>query len=234
MRGTPIWTACGVALALSAAAVAYGSDHSHTNEYDYDYSHGSDRHGRDSLSWAIVSPDHNSTTNLDEMESLDQLKEKYGDEFLYVRQGGERYVIQDKGLMKRAEDAAKPMQEAGRELGEAVSQQVKEALAYTHHSPEEAELYREQARLTRQIVRRSLHGESTDDLEREQDRVSREIEKLSDDRAQEAEDNADRVNRSEKTRAATKKVQEAARHVHEEMRAILRDAKSRNLAKRIN
>lgn len=238
MRGTPIWTGFAAALALILTGAAYGSDHSHGSDHygsDYSYSYGHDWHSRDSLSWAIVSPDQNSTTtNLDDRESLDDMKEKYGDSFLYIRQGSERYVIQDKGLMKRAQDAAKPMQEAGRELGEAVSLQVKEAFAGYHGRHEEGELIRKQARLARQIVRRSMRGEPTDDLEREQDRVSREIEKLSDDRAHEADENVDRVTRSEKTKAATKRVQDAAHHVHEEMRSILRDAKSRNLAKRID
>src|SRR5262249_5230888 len=161
---------------------------------------------------------NHSVTDLDEMGSLDDMKDKYGDEFLYIRLRDERYVITDKGLMKRAEDAAKPMQEAGRELGEAVSAQVKEALGSSHHWSEQGELIREQARLTRQIVRRSMRGEPTDDLEREQDRLSRDIERLSDDRTREAADRVDQQERSAKTRTATKKLQDAAQHAHEEIR----------------
>ena len=228
MRGT-VWTGLALASALSLPAAAHGSDHGYGHGYGYGYGH------RDSLSWAIVSSDLNTMTNLDEMGSLDEMKEKYGDEFLYIRLGDERYVIQDKVLLKRAQDAAKPMQEAGRELGAAVGAQVREAMGSSHHWHEQGELIREQARLTRQIVRRSMRGESTDDLEQEQERVSRELQKLSNERDQDTEkDHADRKERSADTQAATKRLQEAARHVHEEMRAILREAKSRNLAKRID
>ena len=67
-------------------------------------------------------------SDMDDLDSFDNLKEKYGDEFLFLREGDNRYVIRDRGLMERAQRAVKPVNDAGRELGESVTLQAQEAL----------------------------------------------------------------------------------------------------------
>src|SRR5439155_21072201 len=52
---------------------------------------------RDGFGWAIVSGENTSMSDMDDLDSFDNLKEKYGDEFLFLREGDNRYVIRDRG-----------------------------------------------------------------------------------------------------------------------------------------
>src|SRR6185503_14215308 len=90
--------------------------------HEHGYSFGSD----DNLGWAIVSDDNTSMSDMSTLDSMDDLKSEFGDEFLYIRLGKDRYVIRDRALMRRAQEAARPMQEAGREIGEIARAQADE------------------------------------------------------------------------------------------------------------
>src|SRR2546426_12094838 len=80
------------------------------------YTYGLDN-DRDYLGWAIVSHDNTSMSGLDDLDSVERLESDFGEEFLYIRLGSDRYVIRDRSLIARAQDAAKPMHEAGRVVG---------------------------------------------------------------------------------------------------------------------
>ena len=64
------------------------------------------------LAWAIVSRDQTSISSTMDLELVDRLRGDFGDEFLYVREDGDRWVIRDRALMKRALDAQRPVREA--------------------------------------------------------------------------------------------------------------------------
>ena len=149
-----------LAAALMAAGASAGS---------YGYDHGNDR---DPLSWTIVSGDNTSMSDMQDLDSMDDLKERFGDEFLFIRLGEDRYVIRDRALMKRAEEAARPMRDAGREIGKAARAQAKAALSNSRGAREQARLSVRIAKLSGRIARLESRGEPTEDLEREQERLA--------------------------------------------------------------
>src|SRR5439155_1338436 len=91
------------------------------------YTYGFDN-DREYLGWAIVSHGNTSMSGLDDLDSVEKLKSDFGEEFLYIRLGEDRYVIRDRPLIARAKDAAKPVGEAGREVGEIARARAERAL----------------------------------------------------------------------------------------------------------
>ena len=103
--------------------------------YSYGYDEDPDHFG-----WAIISDGNTSMSGMDDLDSLDRLKSKFGDEFLYLRVDEARYVVRDRALMKRAKDAARPLQEAGQEVGKAARAQAEDALAGSRDARAQAKL----------------------------------------------------------------------------------------------
>ena len=196
------------------------------------YSYGFDN-DRDYLGWAIVSHDNTSMSGLDDLDSVERLKSDFGDEFLYIRLGEDRYVIRDRSLIARAQDAAKPMQEAGKEVGKIARARAEQALGDSQVSRRQAKLMRRQGRLSGQIARRASRGESTDDLERELEQVTHELDGLTADDGGERDARREEKDLSARQHAATERIQRAARRLKQEMRDSLREAKSRHAAERV-
>ncbi len=198
------------------------------------YSYGFDN-DQDNLGWAIVSGGDNITmSDAQDARSIEKLKAEFGPEFLYIRSGGDRYVVRDRALMKRAKDAARPMEEAGREIGEAVSAQVEQALGGSRDARDQARLARRIASLSRRIARLERRGESTEDLEKELDRLQRQLDDLADDSRDEHASSREERARSDRTEEASARLNKAVRHLRQEIRDILREAKSRHLAERVD
>jgi hypothetical protein len=215
-----------IAVALAAALYPGGA---RAGDYGYGFDDDHDR-----LGWAIVSGENTSMSDMKDLDSMDDLKSEFGREFLYIRLGKDRYVIRDRALMKRAEDALEPMQEAGREIGEIARAHAERALAGSQGAREQAKLARRIAKLSGKIARRESRGESTEDLEREQERLQRQLDDLTDDDP--AEGGARREERWQRAREreASERMHKLARRLNEEMRDILRDAKARRLAEPVD
>jgi signal transduction histidine kinase len=196
------------------------------------YTYGFDN-DRDYLGWAIVSHDNTSMSGLDDLDSVESLKTDFGEEFLYIRLGRDRYVIRDRSLIARAEDAAKPMQEAGKEVGKIARAQAEQALGDSYVSRHQARLMRRQGRLSGQIARRASRGESTEDLERELEQVTRELDGFTADDRNERMTRREENDLSARQHAATERIQKSARRLNQEMRDILREAKARHVAERV-
>jgi len=211
-----------LAAALMAAGASAGS---------YGYDHGNDR---DPLSWTIVSGDNTSMSDMQDLDSMDDLKERFGDEFLFIRLGEDRYVIRDRGLMKRAEEAARPMRDAGREIGKAARAQAEAALSGSRGAREQARLSARIAKLSGRIARLESRGEPTEDLEREQERLERQLEDLADDSGEGRAATREERGRSLRTEQARERMHKAARRLNEEMREILRQAKARHVAEPVD
>jgi chromosome segregation ATPase len=198
------------------------------------YAYGFDDNEHDRLGWAIVSGDNTSMSDMGDLDDMDRLKSEYGREFLYVRLGKERYVIRDRGLMARVERAAEPVRKAGKELGEVARAQAQYALGDVGDARRQARLARRIARLSREISRRERRDESAEDLEREQEKLQNELDELTSDREREMKTRHEQKNRSARTEDASERVQKAADQLRREIRAILRDAKARHLAERVD
>jgi len=197
------------------------------------YAHGFDDNERARLGWAIVSGENTNMSDMSDLDSMDKLKSEFGDEFLYIRLGSDRYVIRDRSLMKRALDALRPMQEAGREIGVIARAHAEQALEGSQDARERAKLARRIAKLSGKIAQRESRGETTEDLEREQERIQRQLDDLTDDSRDELTRREER-DQGARDREASARVGKAARRLNQEMRDILRDAKSRRLAKRVD
>ena len=186
---------------------------------------------RDRFGWAIMSGGNSTTSDVEDQEALDKLKEEYGgDDFLFLREGDDRYVIRDRGLIERAQRAVKPVNEAGRELGEAVSEQVHLALGTSKDARERARLGRSIGRLSREIARAARRGDDTEDLERGRDKLQRQL----DDMEESSRDQRVTVREKTKTKTrseeASRHLKQAAHHLQDTMHDILHDAKARHLA----
>jgi hypothetical protein len=197
------------------------------------YSYGNDT-DPDELGWAIVSGEMTSMSDMKDLDSMDKLKAEYGEEFLYIRLSENRYVIRDRALMKRAKDAARPMQQAGREIGIAAKAQAVAALAGSRDARERAKLAARIAKLSGRMARMERRGEDTADLEREQELLEQTLEDVTVDSEEERHAARQEQYHSARTKAAQERLHKEVRRLNGEMRDILRDAKSRHLAESVN
>jgi hypothetical protein len=223
------------ALAFLAPAALFSAAHQPlATAGGYSYGYDNDQNDHDRLGWVIVSGENTSMSDMQDMGSMDKLKSEFGDEFLYLRQGEDRYVIRDRVLMKRAQDAARPLQEAGREVGEAARAQAEEALGGTRGALEQARLARRIAKVSKRIALREDEGESTEDLEQELDGLQTQLDNLTDDSREDRAASRGAREREGRTRDASERLQKAVKHLNQEMRDILREAKSRHLVEPVD
>jgi len=185
---------------------------------------------RDGFGWAIVSGENTSMSDMDDLDSFDNLKEKYGDEFLFLREGDNRYVIRDRGLMERAQRAEKPVNDAGRELGESVTLQAQEALGNSKDARERARLARSIGRLSRQIARAERRGDDTEDLERDLDKLQRQLDDMEESSRDQKMTSREKMKIKTGSEESSRHLKHATHHLKQEMRDILHDAKARHLA----
>jgi len=188
----------------------------------------------DRLGWAIVSDDtHSNMSSIGDKDDLDDLKAEIDGEFLYIRQDHDRYVIRDKKLIARARESTRGLEKAGRELGEAVGQQVSAAMSDSRDSRKQARLIRRQSRISSQIARRVERGEDTDDLEQELKEIGRELAEIRESNHDRAEERQDRRDLEKRQREASRNLRDMVNQVNEDMLAILKDAMARGLAERV-
>jgi hypothetical protein len=201
------------------------------NGYHYGFEND-DKESRDDFGWALVHDGNNSSSSL-ERENIDAIRGKYGDDILYIRDGEERYVIRDEGLMHRAEESLKPIEDAGREIGVAVGAKVRYSLGRSQGSREQARVERRIARLSRRIERMSEEGEDVRDLEIERGVLEGQLESMREDRSFSHDDGDREADLEAATQRATRHMHEATRKLRQDLRSILRDAKARHLAESV-
>lgn len=93
------------------------------------YAYGTDNDPEHGFGWAVVSGENTSMSDMDDLDRMGDLKKRFGDEFLYIRDGRARYVIQDRGLMDRASQACESIQDYGKEVGVIASVKALQALS---------------------------------------------------------------------------------------------------------
>jgi hypothetical protein len=191
-----------------------------------------DKETRDDFGWALVHDGHNSSSSLDN-ENIEAIRGKYGDDILYIRDGDDRYVIRDRGLMRRAEDSLKPIEDAGREIGVAVGAKVSYSLGRSQGSRERARVERRIARLSRRIERMSEEGEDVRDLEIERGVLEGQLDSMKENRSSGHDDEEREADLSAATQRASRHMREATRKLRQDLRDILREAKARHLAESV-
>ena len=225
--------AASVVLILAAPSLsrAHGDSHANSHAKDHGFAYGN--HG-DDFTWAVVDGDNTSMSGQLDHPTLEQLRDRFGERFLYIEDDEDGYVITDRAMVERARRATQRIGRYGREIGEIARTQAKLSLSESRPKIRRAELLREQAELRREIDRAERQGEPTDRLERRLDRVTSRLE---------VEDQVYRVFAlsSDEKRDLTRRRDEAKARLHEaveqvnrEMRDILRDAKDRRIAEPVD
>lgn len=220
--------AASAALALSVPCLSLAHEEDHGAQHGFAYGHDDD------FTWAIFDEGSTSMSGQLDPETIETLKDRFGNRFLYIEEDEDGYVITDRALVERARRASRRIGQYGREIGEIAATQAKLSMSEARPKMRRAELLLEQAELRRKIDRAERRGDDTEELERKLDRVTTTLE---------ATDQAYRGFElsSEEKRDLTKRRDRAKTRLHEavertngEMRDILREAKSRRIAERVD
>lgn len=178
--------------------------------------------------WVIVSGGNTSASDMRDLESIDDLQRRFGQDFLLFRDGHDRYVIRDPELIARALRATHALKVYGKEIRLLARFQTEGARATAKNARKVA--------AARQREREDARARPDDDdaharLEREIDDLNREIDALRTDPAADSRASQDLERRSE---ALSKRLDRAVEEAQKEMRDILRDAKAHHLAQQVN
>jgi hypothetical protein len=228
-----LWSFLAAALVLATAppTPAAGKDH-HSSGYAYGYDDDKDRD--DDFSWTIVNDDNTSMSDMSGLESLEQLRDRFGNHFLYFRDGDDHFVVLDEKLVDRAERAAHDIKLYGKEMGLLARAQIQGTVGSTKTAQKMAIVARRQAELGKEIARRSMNGESTARLQREMDQLSEDMDLIRANMHSRDVSPAEARDLDRKTEETSKRLSKAVREAQQEMRDILKEAKERHLVKRVN
>lgn len=115
--------AASAVLALSSPTLSFAHGETHAPEHGFAY--GND----DEFTWAIIDGGSSSMSGQLDSETIETLKDRYGDRFLYIEDDENGYAITDRTLVERARRASKRIGEYGREIGEIARTQAKLSLS---------------------------------------------------------------------------------------------------------
>jgi hypothetical protein len=168
-----------IALALLATAASSGAVTAGGMKHESRHSNWTVTHDGDEerFAWVLVKPgdDHTQSGSgqSDDFERARKLGRRFNSDFLYVRQGDERFVIRDPEVLERVEEIMEPQEMLGRQQGLLGRQQGRMGRDQGRLGEEQAELGRRQARLAArqaelgvELARRVADGLSARDLER--------------------------------------------------------------------
>ena len=194
------------------------------------YSYGTD----DDFSWAFVSDNGRKISGNLNSDDIGKLKDRYDGEFLYIRDGEERWVITDPDMIDRAHRAEEQIKNYNKEISEIANAEAKFAMAGMNNDKKQAKLSQRRRALEDRIGKLEERGEDTSDLDRELFEVKVESEALTNmhKNAQlTAEEQRDLTERRDRASARLKK---GMQKIEADLRKILADAKERGLAERVD
>jgi hypothetical protein len=193
------------------------------------YSYGTD----DDFSWAFVS-DHgrNISGNLNS-DNIGKLRDRYDGEFLYIRDGEERWVITDPDLIDRAHHVEEQIKNYNREISEIANAEARFAMASMGNEKKRAKLVERRRDLQDEIDKLKDDGDDTRDLERELFQVKIDLEVL-DSMHKNAQLSAEeRRDLTERRDRASARLRKGMQKIEADLRKILAEAKERHLAERV-
>ena len=209
------------------------SAHSHPSAHAYSF--GFDNDEDKDFGWAVVSDGKTNCTNLSDFDVINELKDRYDGDFLYVRDGKDQFVIRDPRMVERALASSREISKYGGEIGKFASAQAKLALSRVGMTGQRLSLERAERELEREIERSEREGESTQGLKRALGHIREELKALHDD-----EDDDTGLSASERddlrrqSDEARKHLQDAVRKMRRDIRDILREAKERGKAEKLD
>ena len=197
------------------------------------YSYGFDFDEDEDFGWAVVTDGHNTSTNLGDSDILQELKDRYDDDFLYVRDGKDQYVIRDPRYVERAKASSSEISKYGKEIGKFASAHAKLALSHVNTWGQRRSLEKAERELEREIRRSEREGESTAGLKRALRHIQEELDSISDD-DHETLSATEREDLRRQSDDARKHLQDAVRKMRRDIRDILREAKERGKAEKLD
>lgn len=224
----PFALAAIVLLTSPVPSSAHSSSHS---GHAYSYGFGND--DDDDFGWAVIMDGHNTSSDVSDWDIINELKDRYDGDFLYIRDGKDQYLIRDQRLVERAQATSNEVSKYGSEIGKLARAQAKLALSHVGVGGQRRALESAQRDLEREIRRSERDGESTQGLKRALRHIQDELESLPDD-DHEALSTTEREDLRRQSDDAQKHLQDAVRKMRRDMRDILREAKERGKAEKLD
>jgi len=174
--------------------------------------------------WIIVSDGTTSMSDMSDLESLDRLQSRFGSRFLYLRDGADRYVIRDEKLIERALRATRSIKLFGKEIEILARYRIHGTLMTAKSARKIAAIEGRQP-----AAGGSPADESNRRLERDFHSLIEDMETLRSD-----EPSAKSRALERRSEALSDRLQNAVRDANRELRDILREAKARHVASRLD
>jgi hypothetical protein len=215
----PVFSALAT-LALAPPAFAHHLDHSFGVDDDF--------------SWAIVSDQGRSISGNLNSDPIGKLIDRYDGEFLYIRDGEERWVITDPGMIDRARRTGEQIRNYNKEISEIANAEAKFAMASMGNEKKRAKLVERRRDLEDEIDKLKDDGDDTRHLERELFQVKIDLEVL-DSMHKNAQLTAEeRHELTERRDRASARLRKGMQKIEADLRKILAEAKERHLAERVD
>jgi hypothetical protein len=197
--------------------------HPHTDEGAW--------HPDSRLGWAIHRDGQWHVSEISDIDRAD-LSSKYGDDFLYIRDDEERFIITDPKLIDRATDATRRIQDHAKEISALANAEAELAMSRVHGTWERQRLQKLEAKLEDRIERGQSRGEDTRQMKQDLKQVRGDLDRLEKDGGEKLTETQRRDLRARRDEAS-EDLSEAIDGIRAEIRDILREAKDKDLARRI-
>ena len=208
------------ALALSLLLPTLASGHPHSGK----------AHRDATLSWAILHEDHQHMGSLDELDEIEDLQSRFGDDLLYIRDGDERYVITNRAWIDRAEDAAHWILEPAKAIAKA---EARFAVSQVRSTKARVKLQSAETQLEAAIEREGLRDKEREELRRALERVREELEEIETTGERRQVTPSEQRELERRRDEAHERLEKAVSEMHSEIRDILREARNKGQATRI-
>ena len=173
------------------------------------------------MGWILVTDGATSMSDLADQESIEELRVRFGSPFLVLHQGNARFVVRDRGLIDRAERAVYAIKVYGKETAMLATFQARGALG-------SAKRARKASALAKRPAPGGSRGDSDDRLQREFEALIHEMEVL-EASSRRGEVSGETHELDLRSKALSRRLQQAVRGGRREMRQIFDDAKERHL-----
>ncbi len=193
------------------------------------YSYGTD----DDFSWAFVSNHGRSISGNLNSDNIGKLKDRYDGEFLYIRDGEERWVITDPDLIDRAHRVEEQIRNYNKEISEIANAEARFAMAGMGNEKKRSKLAERRRDLEDEIDKLKDDGDDTSDLERELFQVKIDLEVLNSMRKSAQLTAEERHDLTERRDRASARLRKGMQKIEADLRKILAEAKERHLAERV-
>jgi hypothetical protein len=183
--------------------------------------------------WTIVSGTSQSNMGQLNPRMIQDLRHRYGDRFLVIRDGDEKYVITDEALVRRGEDITSEIRNYQPEIGDMAEAEARLSLSKQNHEEEKVALKERRRKIRTAIENNERRGRPTRALERDLFQATVQLQAI-----QGLEENS-RLSADEERRLMRQRERASARlkvgtdRINREMRELLDTAKSSGRAERL-